>query len=460
MAEPIDLTGDAGVVKTILTEAKYDEKPENGHEVEVHYTGKLDTGAVFDSSHKRNATFKFILGAGNVIKGWDVGVASMKIGEKCLLVIQPEYGYGASGAGSSIPPNSVLHFEIELINSRPKPKDCDDMSTEERIQAATDAKAAGNDKFLHGRYRAAISMYEDGVKYLANRDEWSDEARKVSDIIKWQCHLNLANCFIKTEDYRNAEVNATEALRLDASSVKGLYRRALSRVKTESFAEAVEDLTHLLKVEPSNGDAPNLYKIAKTKLHEQNEKAKKKYGGIFKNLSLYNEKKGIRNIDKMPKVYLKISVGDDVHKIVISLFEDTVPKTVKNFKSLCDEKSEVNYKGNKFHRLIKGFMIQGGDVTNGDGTGGISIYGDLFDDENFKDQHTERGILSMANCGPNTNNSQFFITFKATPHLNGRHVVFGKVTEGIEVLDIIENIETEDNERPKTDITIVECGAL
>ncbi|GFE52674.1 peptidyl-prolyl cis-trans isomerase [Babesia ovis] len=460
MSEPIDLTGDSGVVKTILTEAKYDEKPENGHEVEVHYTGKFESGSVFDSSHKRNATFKFILGAGNVIKGWDVGVASMKLGEKSLFVIQPEYGYGAAGAGSSIPPNSVLHFEIELINSRPKPKDSNDMSTEERIQAATDAKAIGNEKFMKGQYRAAISMYEDGVKYLAERDTWADEARKVSDVIKLQCHLNLANCFLKTEDYYNAETNAAEALRLDPSNVKGLYRRAMARVKLESYAEAIEDLTQLLKVEPKNGDAANLYKVTKARLHEQNERAKKKFGGIFKNLSLYNEKTGIRNMGLMPRVYLDLSVGDERYRLVIALFEDTVPKTVKNFQTLCDEKSDVNYKGNKFHRLIKGFMIQGGDVTNGDGTGGVSIYGDQFDDENFKDQHTERGLLSMANCGPNTNNSQFFITFVATPHLNGRHVVFGKVVEGMEVLDVLENLETSENERPKVDVTIEGCGTL
>ncbi|ORM42049.1 Peptidyl-prolyl cis-trans isomerase B1 [Babesia sp. Xinjiang] len=460
MTAPIDLTGDSGVVKTILTEALCDETPENGHEVEVHYTGKLESGLVFDSSHKRNATFKFLLGTGNVIKGWDVGVASMKLGEKSLFVIQPEYGYGAAGAGTSIPPNSVLYFEIELLNSRPKPKDYNDMSMEERIQAASDAKATGNQKFMKGQYRSAISMYEDGLRYLTARDEWPDDARQVSDRIKLQCHLNLANCFLKIEDYFNAETNATEGLRLEPSNIKGLYRRALARIKTGSFAETIEDLTQLLKIEPKNADALSLYKMAKVKLHEQNERAKKKYGSIFQNLSLYTEKRGVRNIHLLPRVYMDISVGEYRGRIVIALFEDTVPKTVKNFQQLSDENADVNYKGNKFHRLIKGFMIQGGDVTNGDGTGGISIYGDQFDDEAFDDKHTERGLLSMANCGPNTNNSQFFITFVATPHLDGKHVVFGKVVEGMDVLDVIEEVETLDNDRPKVDITIEGCGKL
>ncbi|GIX62259.1 peptidyl-prolyl cis-trans isomerase [Babesia caballi] len=450
MSEPIDLTGDSGVVKTILAEAKSDERPENGHEVEVHYTGKLDSGAVFDSSHKRETTFKFTLGAGNVIKGWDIGVASMKLGEKALFVIQPAYGYGEAGAGTSIPPNAVLHFEIELINSRPKPRDLHDMTTDEKIQAAADAKALGNAKFMSGQYRAAIAMYEDGLHYLSVREEWDEAARKASDVTKLQCHLNLANCYLKVEEYAAAENHATEALALEPLNVKGLYRRAVARVKTSSFGEALQDLTQMIKVEPKNADAVTLYQMAKAKLNEQNELAKKRYGNVFKNLSLYKEKSGIRDLAAMPRVYLDLAIGEQSCRLVIALFEDTVPKTVKNFQQLCDEKSDVNYKGNKFHRLIKGFMVQGGDVTNGDGTGGVSIYGDQFDDEAFVDQHTERGLLSMANCGPNTNNSQFFITFVATPHLNGKHVVFGKVVEGMEALGTIEELETGPNDRPKT----------
>ncbi|CDR96173.1 peptidylprolyl isomerase, putative [Babesia bigemina] len=458
MSNSIDLTGDAGVVKTILQEAQSDDLPENGHEVEVHYTGKLESGIEFDSS--RNSTFKFVLGEGSVIKGWDVGVASMKIGEKSLFVIQPEYGYGDAGAGSTIPPKAVLHFEIELINSRPKPKDCNDMTTDERIQEAANCKALGNSHFLKGKYRAAIDMYDDALRYLSERDEWSEEAVKVSDVTKLQCHLNLANCFLKTEEYNRAEYNATAALAIEPENVKGLYRRALARTKMGSFGEALIDLTQILKRDSKNADAVNLYKIAKVKHQEQNERSKKQYQSIFKNITLYTEKSGIRNLDTMPKVYLDLAFGDERRRLVIALFEDTVPRTAKNFKQLCDENSEINYKGNKFHRLIKGFMIQGGDVTKGDGTGGMSIYGEQFDDEAFVDHHTERGLLSMANCGPNTNNSQFFITFRATPHLNGKHVVFGKVVEGEEALDLLEELETGPNDCPKVDITIEHCGTL
>jgi cyclophilin family peptidyl-prolyl cis-trans isomerase len=110
----------------------------------------------------------------------------------------------------------------------------------------------------------------------------------------------------------------------------------------------------------------------------------------------------------------------------VGLYKAAAPKTVENFKQLCVKK-ELNFKGSPFHRIIKGFMAQGGDITKGDGTGGKSIYGEKFEDENLTLKHTKRGQLSMANCGPNTNGSQFFVLFKEAEHLDGKHVVFGEI---------------------------------
>ena len=144
--------------------------------------------------------------------------------------------------------------------------------------------------------------------------------------------------------------------------------------------------------------------------------------------------------------------------MVFTLFHDVVPKTAENFFQLCTHEKGFGYKGSKFHRIIPGFMAQGGDFTNHNGTGGKSIYGATFADEGFSVKHTKRGQLSMANRGPNTNSSQFFLTFVDTPHLNGKHVVFGEVTEGAAVLDLLEKIGSGNGQTSKVAL-ITNCGA-
>lgn len=167
-----------------------------------------------------------------------------------------------------------------------------------------------------------------------------------------------------------------------------------------------------------------------------------------------------------PVVFFDIGLGAHaIGRIKFELFADVVPRTAENFRCLCtgevrEKGVPQGFKGCGFFRLIPGFMVQAGDFLKGDGTGSWSIYGPAFEDESFELRHSGPGLLSMANSGPNSNGCQFFVTFDAAPHLDGKHVVFGRVVEGLSILRTIEKVPRSPDDAPKIPVTVLECGQL
>jgi peptidylprolyl isomerase len=455
----------SGLLKKIIKEGE-GEFPNAGDEVRAHYTGTLQDGSVFDSSRTRGKEFKFTLGQGNVIKGWDQGFASMRKDEQAILRCRSDYAYGDAGAGDKIPAGATLDFDVELLGFGPKKKEKWQMSREEKVEEASRLKEAGTVAFKDTRFTGAAELYLEAVEYLDNVE--GDDAVALSVL----CYLNAAQANLNLKNYADASANASAALNKDPSNVKALYRRGLAKNHMGSPEEALEDLKKALELDPANNPVKLEIQKAKKAIQDAKAKTKAAYSNVFSKVSMYDDKPApvVPGLSAdNPKVFFDISIGGE-HKgrIVMLLYADTTPKTAENFRQLCTGESErvastgqkLHFKGSKFHRIIRDFMIQGGDFTMGNGMGGESIYGEKFADENFKVKHTEAGLLSMANAGPGTNGSQFFITARATPHLDGKHVVFGRVIEGMDIVRMLENTPTSSGDKPVADCVIEDCGEL
>eukprot|EP00296_Roombia_truncata_P000085 JP435744.1.p1 GENE.JP435744.1~~JP435744.1.p1 ORF type:complete len:485 (+),score=111.09 JP435744.1:3-1457(+) len=482
MGEQVDVTGDGGVLKKIIREGS-GECPFPMSEVEVHYVGTLESdGSKFDSSRDRNDTFKFQIGKGSVIKAWEQGVATMKVGELAVFTCKPDYAYGERGSPPKIPAAATLVFEVELFGFKEKQKEKWEMSAKERYEFALSRKEEGNALFKSQDYTAAGSSYSQAVDYLEyveGDSDSEDEApaepptkiTKVEiDAVRLPSLLNLAAANLKTENFAEAEKAAGKALTIDSNNIKALFRRGQALVSLGNLDEAKVVLNKAKEVDPGNKDVQNQLALISKKIKEQKQKEKAMFGGFFNKMSMYDEKKDIKVWKgPLPKTFFDISIGgESAGRIEFELRADVAPKTCENFRALCTgEKGEgkttkkpLHFKGSIFHRVIKGFMLQGGDFSNRNGTGGESIYGAKFEDECFDLKHTEPGQLSMANAGPNTNGSQFFITTSTPSHLDGKHVVFGRVISGMDIVTRIENLETGPSDLPKQEVEITDCGEI
>lgn len=468
MSESIEVA--PGISKRIIKAGEGGELPKTGEQITVNYEGRLENGTIFDSSYEREP-FECQIGVGQVIKGWDVGMMTMSIGEEAELTINGDNAYGPQGSPPTIPPNATLIFKVELMKIGDRePKG---MSDEELMAAAMVKKEEGNKNFKAGDLKAAASFWKEGVSLLGAFKEPKNEQKQLMVVFG----QNIAIASNKLGDYGSAIQAASHALKVDDKAEKALIQRSNAYLKTQQFDEAAADCKAAVMINPKSAAYREQYELIRK---EKSAAAKNQQQAMAKFFSqgVYNEKTVTITKktefdslpafkDSNPQVYFDLSIGeadsDDYVKerVVFELFAD-VPKTCENFRALCTgENDEVpSYKGNKFHRIIKGFMMQGGDTTAGNGTGGKSIYGEKFEDEGIWYPHTHKGVLSMANAGPNTNGSQFFVCFGATPHLDKKHTIYGRVIHNYTFCETIEQNPCATGDKPIKPVTVVDCGEL
>jgi len=280
--------------------------------------------------------------------------------------------------------------------------------------------------------------------------------------------MNLANTYNAMGEYKKAIDKINQCMK-EAEHPKMFYHRGYAYMNYGYFDLAEKDFLVLKKT--CKEEAEEMLKLNEQKQREKDKSEKKVFKSVFLTNHLYEAnsevKQEVNDYSNMPlasnpKVFFHFVIGKDtkVQRVEFELFKDKLPKTAENFRQLCTGQmgGKFSYKNSIIHKVVFKGMIQGGDFENFDGSGGCSIYGRKFEDEGFFYKHTKEGLLSMANSGPNSNNSQFFITLNEMSWLDGKHVVFGRVIKGMDTIKDIELVDVDKEDKPTEEIKIVDCG--
>lgn len=473
--------------------------PKNGYFCEITYNCYLYNDNITTEIDEESKTCYVIeLGKDEIIKGLEISLLNMYKNQSVEIIVDSDYAFGDYGF-QSIPPNAKLKYILTLH----------DFYAKTSFKFAMILKEKGVNYFKNKEYDKSISEFQNSRNVFSNIDLkemydlecdksllFEEFSLKVNEF-KQTLLLNLGNCYNKTKRYAACidilnkyleDSNGNEKL----INPKAYYFKGLSLIQQclkydENFmnfyGEAKRSYLKLVDKVPPN-DAGVIEIREKLDMFEDQIKNKSnddQYNYLKQTnkksnfLSLYDDKEIVIKPTDIPQeinsenplIFLDIKYGNNYFQIEVELFNNIVPKTVENFRCLLtgERIGELGEKftlvGTKFYRIIKDFMMEGGDIENNDGTGGFSIYGKEFEDENFKLNHNEEGILSMSNIGPNTNSSKFIITFSACQWLNGRNVVFGKIRKGMDCLKELENkVLTDKNDKPLEDIEIVSCGEI
>ena len=450
--EYINLTEDGGVKKKLLSLGSGDQ-PSNNNEIIISFTSTIDN----KTTKKEN--FRFSLGNNEVNSGLEIAVKSMKINEKSSFIISPEY--------SNNEKNSI--YEIILLQILPPLKKISEMDFPEKLSRAKMLKNEGVEKYKENEFEIAAEKFLKSIEFVKNSDENNEDQIEGFNLLITLL-TNLSNCYNHLKNYEKVMKFTEQALKLKPNA-KNYYFRSIASVNIGNLNEAEKNLTELKKFLNENDEGIKyVQNLIENQKKIQNVNKKKFSKNIFKQ-KLYDDKPNNfkpnfipeKINEKNPKCFFEIQIGkndENLKRIEFELFKDHVPKTSENLRCLCTGEKNLHYKNSIFHRIIKDFAISGGDFENNDGTGGKSIYGKTFEDENFYYAHNKEGILTMANSGKNTNGSQFFITLKETPWLDGKNVVFGRVIKGMDVVNEIAEVETDGQNKPEEEVKIVNCGEI
>jgi len=468
----LPITPDNGITKKILTPGYSEEIPQKNQLLILLHTLTSSDGKILQNNIDPEQPTTFYGDSEAYFKGLIISALSMKKGEISEFIISKSEIYGPENSPKEI----SLNLRIELLDFHDKWKHAIDLDENERYDFALKIKGMGNEHFKNKRYKSAAYFYKMGINYVETlvQEDILVSPVKILDLRK-SLYQNLSIVQNNLENWHKTISHCSLILDKDPENGKACYLRAVALSKIGRYDDALKDLKIAQSKSPEDQKIPELIKEILQFMKQQESKEKLKYAKMFAKESIYKEvaPKIKSTLVKFPdydpanpKVFLEIQVGSrDPRILVFELIKSKVPKTCENFRVFCTGEKvspyrSYSYKDSYFHKVIKNFMMQGGDIEKRDGTGGYSIYGDKFEDENFFLPHSQAGILSMANQGPDANGCQFFITFKKTPWCNGKNVAFGRLIQGFDfLLNELQSVETATEFYiPKLPIRIINCG--